>query len=75
MVVNFTLVERIAYRVGVPRRGRYCEEFNSDAEAYGGSGISNSGIIRSEPVPWDQREHSVVITVPPLAAVVLAPVE
>lgn len=75
MIVNFTPVERIAYRVGVPRRGKYCEEFNSDSQEYGGSGLNNTGIIRSEPVPWDKREHSVVITVPPLAAVVLAPVE
>ncbi|MDU4959143.1 MAG: 1,4-alpha-glucan branching protein GlgB [Sporomusaceae bacterium] len=73
VVVNFTPVMRSHYRVGVPVRGRYQEEFNSDASEYGGSGAGNSGIIRSEPVPWDGRQHSLVITLPPLAAVILAP--
>ena len=71
MTVNFTPVVRPAYRIGVPRKGRYREEFNSDAIEYGGSGLQNTGILRSEPVPWDNREHSLVITVPPLAAVAL----
>lgn len=73
MIVNFTPVMRPYYRIGVPQRGRYREEFNSNLTAYGGSGAGNDGIIRSEPVPWDQREHSVVIALPPLAAIVLAP--
>lgn len=75
MIVNFTPVVRTAYRVGVPQRGKYIEEFTSDLEAYGGSGIRNTGIIRSEPVPWDERTHSVVVDLPPLSVIVLAPME
>ncbi len=75
MIVNFTPVVRTAYRVGVPQRGKYIEEFTSDLEAYGGSGIRNTGILRSEPVPWDERTHSVVVDLPPLSVIVLAPME
>ena len=75
LIVNFTPVVRTAYRVGVPQRGMYIEEFTSDLEAYGGSGIRNTGIIRSEPVPWDERTQSVVVDLPPLSVIVLAPME
>ena len=35
--LNFTPVVRHAYRVGVPRPGRWIERFNSDSADYGGS--------------------------------------
>jgi 1,4-alpha-glucan branching enzyme len=37
-VLNFTPVPRYAYRLGVPRAGRYVERLNSDSTFYGGSG-------------------------------------
>lgn len=73
-VINFTPVMRAGYRIGVPHKGHYREVFNSDLTEYGGSGARNSGILRSEPVPWDDRSNSLVINLPPLAAVILAPV-
>lgn len=74
VIVNFTPVPRTHYRVGVPQKGRYYEEFNSDLAEYGGSEMKNCGIIRTEPIPWDDRDHSLVISLPPLAAIILAPV-
>jgi 1,4-alpha-glucan branching enzyme len=70
-VCNFTPVPRNAYRVGVPHGGRYRELLNSDAEAYGGSNLGNGGGVDSEPVPAQGRDHSVCLTLPPLAVLVL----
>ncbi len=70
---NFTPVARTGYRVGVPRPGYYREILNTDAALYGGSDVGNSGGVSSEPTPWHGQPHSVVLTIPPLAAVWLVP--
>ena len=70
---NFTPVPRTGYRLGVPRGGIYDEVFNGDSAFYGGSNLGNSGAIASEPIPHHDRGHSVTLTLPPLAAVVLKP--
>jgi len=70
---NFTPLTRQGYRVGVPRPGYYREILNTDAALYGGSDVGNSGGVPSEPTPWHGQPHSVVLTLPPLAAVWLVP--
>jgi 1,4-alpha-glucan branching enzyme len=35
--------------------------------------VGNSGGVSSEPTPWHGQPHSVVLTIPPLAAVWLVP--
>ncbi|HEV2146510.1 MAG TPA: 1,4-alpha-glucan branching protein GlgB [Longimicrobiaceae bacterium] len=70
-VCNFTPVPRMAYRVGLPRAGRYTELLNSDAEAYGGSNLGNAGAVETEPVPEHGRAQSAPLTLPPLAMLVL----
>jgi len=70
VILNFTPVVRHHYRIGVPLPGCYSEVLNSDASAYGGSGVLN-GEIHSEPVPWMGREHSLVLTLPPLGGLIL----
>ena len=67
-VHNFTPEVRHGYRIGVPTKGTYVEVFNSDEEAYGGSGVLNTGDIVSEDYAFHGREQSIVITVPPLAS-------
>ncbi|HEV8441045.1 MAG TPA: 1,4-alpha-glucan branching protein GlgB [Methylomirabilota bacterium] len=66
---NFTPVPRQGYRVGVPLPGFYAELVNTDAAAYGGSNLGNAGGVASEPIPWHGQPHSVLLTLPPLAAV------
>ena len=74
VVVNFTPVVRTNYRIGVPRPGGYREVLNSDSQYYGGSNVGNGlGEIAAEHLAWMNRPCSLSITVPPLAAVVLAP--
>jgi 1,4-alpha-glucan branching enzyme len=70
---NFTPVPREGYRLGVPCGGTYAEIFNGDSAWYGGTNLGNAGAIEAEPVPHHGRDHSVSLTLPPLAAVVLKP--
>jgi len=72
-VCNFTPVGRAAYRVGVPRGGYYRELLNTDAELYGGGNLGNAGGVMAEAIPWHGHAHSLLLTVPPLAALVLRP--
>ncbi|HYF59357.1 MAG TPA: 1,4-alpha-glucan branching enzyme, partial [Burkholderiaceae bacterium] len=73
VVCNFTPVIRDAYRVGVPRAGRWREVLNGDALDYGGSGVGNLGGVDAQDEPWHGRPFSVSLRLPPLAAVVLRP--
>jgi len=70
IVCNFTPVPRHDYRIGVPRPGRYVERINTDAEAYGGSGIGNTGAVHAEPHPMHGHAYSLRLQLPPLAAVI-----
>ena len=70
---NFTPVPREGYRLGVPCGGTYAEIFNGDSAWYGGTNLGNAGGLDAEPVPHHGRDHSVSLTLPPLAAVVLKP--
>jgi 1,4-alpha-glucan branching enzyme len=73
VIVNFTPVVRRDYRIGMPSAGPYKEIFNSDDRRYGGSGVGNSGLLVPQALSWHGRAHSVPLTLPPLAAIYLAP--
>jgi 1,4-alpha-glucan branching enzyme len=73
VVCNFTPIARYGYRVGVPIAGAWREALNSDAPAYGGSGVGNLGRASTEPVSWHGRAQSLALTLPPLAAVMFVP--
>jgi 1,4-alpha-glucan branching enzyme len=73
VVCNFTPIPRTNYVVGVPFGGYWQEVLNSDAPAYGGSGMGNFGGVAAAPVPAHGRFHSLSLTLPPLAAIFLAP--
>ena len=68
-ICNFTPEVHSGYRVGMPRKGTYHEVFNSDAECFGGSGVENGGDLVTEDVPWHDQAQSLVLTIPPLAAI------
>lgn len=74
VALNFTPVPRTGYRIGVPNPGSYKEIFNSDSEYYGGSNTGNgSGSILTEPVQSMNHPQSIVVTLPPLAGIILKP--
>ena len=75
VALNFTPVPREGYRIGLPTAGAYREVFNSDAALFGGSGIGNgSEPMSTDALEWMNRPCSLVLTLPPLAGIVLQPV-
>lgn len=73
VVVNFTPIPRHHYRIGMPGGGCWQEILNSDSEYYGGSNVGNPLPMTAEGIPWMNRDWSLELTLPPLAAVVLRP--
>jgi 1,4-alpha-glucan branching enzyme len=71
VVLNATPVVRPGYRVGVPQPGFYQEVMNTDSATYGGSNVGNMGGAQSAPIPHMGRQHSIALTLPPLAATFL----
>ncbi|WP_296510295.1 1,4-alpha-glucan branching protein GlgB [Rhodoferax sp.] len=74
VVCNFTPVPRPGYRIGVPVAGAWREVINTDNGVYGGSSLSSCA-GRSEPVVAHHLGQSLVLTLPPLACLVLIPGE
>jgi 1,4-alpha-glucan branching enzyme len=71
VVCNFTPVPRHNYMIGVPRGGFWQELLNTDASVYNGSGNGNFGGVEASPVAGHGRSHTLVLTLPPLGAVIL----
>jgi 1,4-alpha-glucan branching enzyme len=71
--MNLSPVPREAHRIGLPRAGRWREVLNTDATAYGGSGVTNGGTLETEEIEWHGRPVSAQVALPPLGAVWLAP--
>jgi 1,4-alpha-glucan branching enzyme len=70
VVLNLTPIIRENYKIGIPMKGKLTEIFNSDATAFGGSGIRNESPIKIVETPWNWKEYSAEITLPPLGIVV-----
>ncbi|WIV56697.1 1,4-alpha-glucan branching protein GlgB [Amycolatopsis nalaikhensis] len=64
-VANFAGVPHHDYRVGLPSAGRWREVVNTDAEAYGGSGVGNLGAVEATEEPWHGQPASAVLQLPP----------
>jgi 1,4-alpha-glucan branching enzyme len=73
VVVNATPTPQHNYRLGVPVTGRWEELINSDAALYGGSGQGNFGGVEAAPLDSHDHRQSIVLTIPPLGVVALAP--
>lgn len=48
-VTNFSAVPHEGFRLGLPATGTWQELLNTDAEAYGGSGVGNLGVVEAAP--------------------------
>jgi len=70
VVCNFTQVVRQNYRIGLPKKGKLTEIFNSDATVYGGSGVKNPNKLTVEAFPYDGRDYSIELLLPPLSVTV-----
>ncbi|MBB2966166.1 1,4-alpha-glucan branching protein GlgB [Leifsonia aquatica] len=72
-VFNFSGAPHDGYRVGLPFAGEWEELLNTDADAFGGSGVGNLGGVTAADEPWMGRPASAVLTLPPLGALWLKP--
>ena len=72
-VVNFAGTPHENYRLGLPREGGWREVLNTDAYAYGGSGVGNLGRVEAVAEPWHGLPASTVLRIPPLGALWLVP--
>ena len=63
-VCNFLPVQRTNYCIGVPYAGVYEEIFTSDAEEFGGSGITNGNNIHTIDKPMHGFDQQVSLTLP-----------
>jgi 1,4-alpha-glucan branching enzyme len=72
-VCNLSPVVRYGYRVGLPAPGRWAETLNTDSSHFGGSNVGNLGGVDAEDVAWHGQLFSAELTLPPLAALWLAP--
>jgi len=71
VLCNFTPVERIAFRVGVPDAGFWEEVMNTDGERYGGGNRGNLGGADTTDIAADGHAQSLVLTLPPLSVIVM----
>jgi 1,4-alpha-glucan branching enzyme len=72
-VCNLSPVPREAYRLGLPRGGRWRELLNTDSTFYGGSDVGNLGAIVANGPAWHERPQSAELRLPPLGVVWLVP--
>jgi 1,4-alpha-glucan branching enzyme len=68
VVSNFTPVPRKDYRLPLPQAGTWREIVNTDAAAYGGSGMGNGGSVEAGA---EGKQAVALVTLPPLATVML----
>ncbi|MEF9945351.1 MAG: 1,4-alpha-glucan branching protein GlgB [Lachnospiraceae bacterium] len=63
-VCNFTPVERLDYRVGVPKRRQYKLILNSDEKQYGGTGKKHPLVYKAVKKECDGRTYSIGYDLP-----------
>ncbi len=72
-VVNMSPAVREGWRVPLPEGGAWRELLNTDAERYWGTNVGNLGAVHADGPALHGRPCSAQVTLPPLAAVWLAP--
>ena len=74
VVLNLTPVTHDNYRIGAPVAGRYRLELNTDDAAFDGTGFAVETEIATEAEPQHGFPQSLSLRLPPLAALVFAPI-
>lgn len=70
VVINFSGVDSVRYRLGMPK-GKYRLLFNSDSAAFGGSGRLKKRVFETKKKPSHGKEYSIEIELPKLTCVYL----
>ncbi|RED43537.1 1,4-alpha-glucan branching enzyme [Winogradskyella eximia] len=66
---NMTPVPKENYRLGMPRKGKLKEIFNSDLKKYYGTGDYKNRLKTTKPEAWHYRDQSIEVNIPPLGMV------
>lgn len=66
--LNFSGAPHQDFRLGVPATGQWQEVLNTDAAAYGGSGVLNEGTLEASDDGVDGQPATLTVTLPPLGA-------
>ena len=73
-ISNFTPIPRANFRIAVDQPGQYEVVLNTDSEYYWGSNYpmgDQLGVFVSEPYPWQAKDNSILVNLPPLSTVYL----
>ncbi|MEM2145279.1 MAG: 1,4-alpha-glucan branching enzyme, partial [Candidatus Jordarchaeaceae archaeon] len=71
VICNFTPIPRENYRVGTPIDGLWKVVLNSDDKKYGGSGLVKTEKTNAQKIPYNSRDYSLSLTLPPLGVIFL----
>ncbi|MBS0032251.1 1,4-alpha-glucan branching protein GlgB [Chitinophaga sp. 22321] len=71
VMLNMTPVVREHYLVGLPVAGEWVEVLNSDAPQYYGSGVVNTGVLKTVKQIYNGRDYTLSLRLPPLGATIL----
>lgn len=71
--LNFSGGPHTDFLLGVPAAGAWQEVLNTDAAAYGGSGVLNSGPLTAAAGGVDGQPATLTVTLPPLGAAYFKP--
>ena len=70
-VMNFTPMERLDYRVGVPTKGNYKLILDSDEKRFGGNSEKKKTVTyKAEPIEWDGQPYSIAYPIPAYGAAI-----
>ena len=67
VICNFTPNVDEKFRIGVPFKGNWKEILNSDDTRFGGSGVINTKVAKSEKILSNNREDSIGLRLAPLS--------
>jgi 1,4-alpha-glucan branching enzyme len=71
-VANLSGIARHGYRLGLRDGGRWGAALSTDDARFGGAGGWKDD-LEAEDVPWHDRQHSAVLTLPPASVTYLVP--
>lgn len=70
IIVNFQPIQRVNYRIGIPRVGHYKCIFDTDQLSFGGEGSVDDVLVTSEKISWHNQKQSLVLSLPPLSMLI-----
>ena len=70
-VCNFTPVARHDYRIGVPLAGSWRARINTDDAIYGGTGLAEPILAKTDDAPAHGQAQSLSLSLPPFATLLL----